>query len=125
MAVLPEPNVSFMTYIVHQGWPFQDNAEDVDVNGAIKSVAGGQVYINKATAAVITLAAPIGTGARLVIYSTTAAAHVVTATTGLNGGANNTATFAATIGSGLVLISRELEWYVEPGGNTGVTLSTV
>lgn len=125
MAALPTPNVAFTPYILRQGIPYQNNAEDVDVNGAILSVSGGQVYINKATAATITLAAPIGTGARLVIYSTTAAAHVVTAATALNGGANNTMTFAATIGSGIVLISRELEWYVEPGGNTGVTLSTV
>lgn len=87
------------------------------VDGAI-SLAAGEVVITKAGVAALTLAAPPSSmnGQRLAIVSTTANAHVVTATNllddGVTGGAKDTATFGAFAGASLELLAYEGKWNV-------------
>lgn len=87
----------------------------------------GTVYITKATAATdLALASPSSDidGALLTIHSTTAAAHVVTLSSGTyNGGANSIATFDDEIGNVLALRALNGVWYQDIGGSAGVTLS--
>ena len=118
-------NVEFSPKILSQGVPYQHNVEVAAASGAIQSVAGGIVFITKGTAAALTLAVPYGDGARLVIVSTTAAAHTVTIAAGFNGGgaSKDVGTFGGAIGDGIVVVSYGGNWYVEPGGNTNVTLA--
>lgn len=95
-------------------------------DGAI-TVQPGLVVITKATACVLTLAAPTATthdGYIMIIVSTTAAAHTVTnSSPGFNNGGagGDVATFAAAIGNGLVLVAYQGAWYIV--NNTGITLS--
>jgi len=95
-------------------------------DGAI-TVQPGVAVITKATAAVLTLAAPTaGThdGVVLIIISSTAAAHTVTQTTpGFNGGgaATDVATAAVAIGSSLILVAYNGVWLI--ANNTGFTLA--
>lgn len=112
-------------YILRQGAPFQHNVEVESADGAIQSVAGGMVFITKASAAALTLAAPVANGCRLVILSTTAAAHTVTIAGGVGGAGSSAdvATFGAAIGNGLTLISYNGFWWVEPGTNLNVTIA--
>jgi hypothetical protein len=100
-------------------------------NGAITQ-KDGTVTISKASAAAMTLADPTaGTqvggvgddGKILRIVSKTAFAHVITITGGLQGGALNTSTFAAAVGSTLELEAIAGKWYTRP--SVGSTLSTV
>lgn len=85
------------------------------VDGAI-SVDSGLKRLTKATAGAYTLAAPSADGQRIVIFSDSAAAHVVTATNlihdGVTGGAKDTMTFAAFHGASIELIGRGGLWYV-------------
>ena len=118
-------NTEFSPKILSQGVPYQNNVEEVLVNGAILSVAGGLVFLTKATAGAFTLAVPYAGGARITLIATAAAAHVVTVADGLNGGASNTMTMTAVIGNGISLVSRDKKWYVDPGTNLNITLSTV
>jgi hypothetical protein len=96
------------------------------VDGAI-GIFSQSVYITKATAAALTIAAPTaGThdGVTIDIISTTAQAHTVTATTiGFNAGgaASDVGTFATAIGNGLRIQAYQGEWYVL--NNIGVTLA--
>ena len=96
------------------------------VDGAI-GIFTQTVYITKASAAALTLAAPTaGThdGVTIDIISTTAQAHTVTATTiGFNAGdaASDVGTFATAIGNGLRIQAYQGEWYVL--NNIGVTLA--
>lgn len=86
-------------------------------DGAI-SLAAGEVIITKAGVAALTLAAPPTSmnGQRLAIVSTTANAHVVTATNllddGVTGGAKDTATFGAFAGASLELMAYGGKWNV-------------
>lgn len=89
----------------------------------------GTVFITKATAAADLVLAPPSQdidGALLTIHTTTAAAHVVTLVGGTyNGGANNTATYAAAIGNVLALLALEGVWFQDIAGSAGITLSDV
>lgn len=95
---------------------------DYSANGAI-APADYVAELSKSSAAAMTLAVP-GTGnwpKHLVIYTSTAAAHVITVT-GLSGG--NTLTFGAAIGNSCTLKAVSATVWVLAGLN-GVTLSTV
>jgi hypothetical protein len=99
-----------------------DTVSDYGANGAI-AVADNVVKLSKATASAMTLAAP-GTGnwpKFMTIYTSTAAAHVITVT-GLSGG--NTLTFADAIGNSCSLKAVSATVWAVAGLN-GVTVSTV
>lgn len=74
--------------------------------------------LTKGSAGAYTLAAPTAAqeGYRLLIIGQTAYAHVVTATNllddGVTGGAKDTATFGAFVGTSLDLIAINLKWHV-------------
>jgi hypothetical protein len=78
----------------------------------------GAVFVTKATAAALTLAAPANPaddGKILRVIAATAAAHTVTqATPGFNnaGAAADVATFGGAIGDNLEIIARAGIWYV-------------
>jgi hypothetical protein len=100
------PTASAVAYAVASG------------DGAI-TLKDGTVFVTKATAAALTLAAPsAGTddGKRLAIITTTAAAHTVTQTApGYNNGgaASDVATFTAAIGNSMVVAAYNGVWYTE------------
>lgn len=87
-------------------------------DGAIALAAGECVITKSESAAALTLAAPPTSmnGQRLVIVSTTAQAHVVTATNliddGVTGGAKDTATFGAFAGASIELMAYGGKWLV-------------
>lgn len=96
-----------------------DNPVTLGQDGTIPQPVGPIVYnINKATAAALTLGAPSQAlnGTRVVITSTTAAAHVVTATglyaSGVTGGPFGTATFGAFKGASMTLFAENGLWNV-------------
>jgi hypothetical protein len=74
--------------------------------------------LTKTSAGAYTLAAPSAAqeGVQLLITAGTAFAHVVTATgliqDGVTGGAKNTMTFGAFVGSSIHLIAYNLKWHV-------------
>ena len=82
-------------------------------------IASGVVAMTKGSASAFTLAAPTSAqnGTRITFVSTTAYQHVITATglihDGVTGGAKNTATCGAYIGSSITLLAYEGKWYVE------------
>jgi hypothetical protein len=83
------------------------------------------VFLDKATAAAMTLASPTGAtpdGTEVTIYSNTAAAHTVTYTPGFNGDTttSDVATFAATIGNSFTIIAARGVWGMKCA--SGVTL---
>lgn len=87
-------------------------------NGAI-SKSAGVAKLSKAGVGAYTLAAPTDVtddGLILVATSTTANAHVITATgliqDGVTGGAKNTATFAAFAGASITLMALGAKWHV-------------
>lgn len=86
-------------------------------DGAI-GLASGEVVITKGSACLLTLAAPTAAMnyQRLAISSSTAFAHVITATDlledGVTGGAKDTATFGAFAGASLELMAYNLKWLV-------------
>lgn len=90
----------------------------ITTTGAIP-LASGSYVITKASAALMTLAAPVTgvqDGTLIKVYSSTAAAHTITATTLLeNGGSGapyTTVTFGAFIGSSITLRAYGGVWYV-------------
>lgn len=97
-------------------------------DGAIV-IANGTVLLSKTSAAAMTLAAPTAAqaGTRLRIISTTAYAHVITATDliddGVTGGAKDTATFAAFAGASIELEAVNLKWAVV--NKNAVTIAAV
>ncbi len=119
------PTTEFVPLVLRQGIPYQHNVEIASANGAIQSIAGGQVYITKAGVCALTLAAQAIDGARLTIISTTANAHTVTVTNGIGGAGSGSdvGTFGGAIGDGVTLISYNGYWYVEPGTNLNVTFA--
>lgn len=82
--------------------------------------------LTKGSAGAYTLAAPTAAqeGYRLLILCQSAYAHVVTATNllddGVTGGAKDTATFGAFVGSSLNLIAVNLKWHV-----VGINVCTI
>lgn len=83
------------------------------------------IFLNKATAAAMTLESPTAAtpdGVEVTIYSNTAAAHTVTYTPGFNGDTttSDVATFAATKGNSITLLSSRGLWGVKCAA--GVTL---
>lgn len=84
-------------------------------DGAIAPAAGIAV-LTKGSAGAYTLAAPTIDGDRLCITSSTAYAHVVTATDlvndGVTGGAKDTMTFGAFAGASIDLVAFNGKWHV-------------
>ena len=95
-------------------------------DGAISPVAG-EAVLTKGSAGAYTLAAPATDGMRLCITAGSAFAHVVTATNliadGVTGGAKDTATFGAFVGSSLDLLAYNGLWHVV--GKNVVTIAAV
>ena len=84
------------------------------------------IFLDKASAAAMTLESPSTAtpdGIEVTIYSNTAAAHTVTYTPGFNGNteSSDVATFAATIGNSITLLSARGLWGVKCAA--GVTLA--
>lgn len=88
----------------------------VTASGKLDPHFTGRLKITKATAAALTLAAPSqqDDGQYLLIISSTAAAHTVTATGLFVDGAGHTdvATFAAQKGASILLMALDKIWYV-------------
>lgn len=103
---------TFVPKKLSAGVPTQSKIELAAADGAIASVAGGHVHITKATAAALTLAAPYGDGATLIITSETAAAHTVTVADPGGGSGQNVGTFGGAINDSTILISRNNLWWV-------------
>ena len=89
----------------------------ISADGAIP-VAKGKYILTKGSAGAQTLAAPTAAqqGTEIDIAAGSAFAHVITATglleDGVTGGAKNTATFGAFVGSALKLVAYNLKWIV-------------
>lgn len=101
--------------------PWQVLSDD----GAI-TIASGAVFLTKATASAITIAAPpvAMDGALLSIISTTAAAHTVTfATVGFNdlGASGDVGTFGGAKGDGFTIRAYNGGWFV--ASNINVTIA--
>jgi hypothetical protein len=83
-------------------------------DGAIAVTHSHMAIVTKGSAAAMTLAAPANDGIELIIMAGSAFAHVVTATDliedGVTGGAKDTYTTAAFIGSGATLVSYGGKW---------------
>jgi hypothetical protein len=94
------------------GVPTQSKVEAASADGAIASVAGGHVHITKAGVCALTLAAPYGDGATLVIVSETANAHTVTVADPGGGSGQNIGTFGGAINDATTLVSRNNLWWV-------------
>jgi|SRR6185369_7800515 len=114
-----------------QGWPtnpalYKKVIVSYGASGAIVPPTSDTIiFLDKATAAAMTLASPTGAtpdGVEVTIYSNTAAAHTVTYTPGFNGDTttSDVATFAATIGNSITLLSARGLWGVKCAA--GVTL---
>lgn len=84
------------------------------VDGAIAHP--GTAVLTKGSAGAYTLSAPLSDNETLIATNATAFAHVITATgliqDGVTGGAKNTATFGAFVGSSLELKSFAGKWNV-------------
>jgi hypothetical protein len=103
----------------------------VTADGAIAVPSQDMVYfITKGTAAALTIVDPTATthdNRKLTFVSTTAAAHTLDNSAGAgfwsSGGASkDIATFGAAIANGLTIIAYQGKWYIDPRGNTGITL---
>lgn len=98
---------------------------EYDADGAIEKYQG-TALLSKAGAGAYTLAAPTSSqnGMTINIVSTTANAHVVTATNlihdGVTGGAKDTMTFAAFPGASIVLQAINFTWHVLSNNNVAV-----
>lgn len=101
-----------------KGWAVTQPVTTLSVSGAIPVISGAYRIVN-ATAGAYTLRAPTvdEEGTTLFITAGTAVAHVLTATgllqNGITGGAKNTATTAAFIGSGITLVALNGQWFVQ------------
>ncbi len=94
-------------------------------DGAI-TIQSGTVFLTKGSPAAITLAAPSSNdGVRICVIGASDFQHVITftGTTLLDGttGANLKSTLAAFAGSGLVVIAKGANWYVESNNLTTIT----
>lgn len=107
------------------GDPQGGGDQAITTNGAL-SVSSGNYVITKAGVEAMTLAAPVAgaqDGMTIIISSTTANAHTLTATGLLQTGTAsvNLATFAAQAGAGLVLRAYNGKWIVV--SSVGITFS--
>lgn len=98
----------------------------LSVSGAIDPHTPARYIINKAGVAAMTLAAPVAgseDGLQMLVISSTANAHTITATGLFADGAGhvNLATFAAQIGASILLMAYQGKWYVL--NVQGVTMS--
>ncbi len=102
----------------------QDITNDVAIalgqDGTVALPVGNSIYfINKVTAIALTLPAPIATanGLTLIITSTTAASHIVTATglfmDGVGTVPHSTATYVAKQGASMSLVAQNGFWNVQ------------
>ena len=98
--------------------PLVDSIEVCSADGAIASLHGIVKITKSASAAALTLAAPIDVtddGKYINVLSTTAKAHVITATglimNGTAGSPLNSITFAAYPGAGVTLMAMGGYWY--------------
>jgi hypothetical protein len=107
-------------------------SQSFGADGAITGPSGANtvptantvIYINKATAAALTLAAPaIDQQNTLIFVSTTAAAHTITYTAGFYGNttSSDVATFPATINGTLTIKAQNGTWAPVATTATGVT----
>lgn len=110
---------TFIPQNLGTGVPTQSNVEVASADGAIVSIAGGHVHITKAGVCALTLAAPYGDGATLVIVSETANAHTVTVASAASGGGTgqDVGTFGGAINDGCTLVSRNGKWWVSSTRN--------
>jgi hypothetical protein len=112
------------TAVAHQNIPFalRDDQQVLSDDGAI-TLESGQVVITKAGVGAITMAVPDHDGQRIVVFTATAYAHVITqATVGFNAkGSSGTATFGAAAGNAVELRSYGGNWYAV--NVTGVTIA--
>lgn len=96
---------------------FQQPKNYASVDGALNPT-GGIIVLNKGSAGAYTLAAPTAAqdGLHLTILNGSAFAHVITATNllndGVTGGAKDTATFGAFVGSSISLVAIDGLWNV-------------
>lgn len=132
--IMPSTNVptkrtcstsGFWVPYVTAGDPVNGGVQVLTTNGAL-AVAGGTYVITKAGVLADTLAAPtagIQDGMIIMLSSTTANAHTLTATGLLQTGTAsvNVATFAAQAGAGLTLMSYGGKWIVL--ASVGITFS--
>lgn len=85
-------------------------------DGAIDPTFSHTAVLTKGSAAAMTLAAPTDNGVEIIIQAGSAFAHVTTATgliqDGVTGGAKNTYTSAAFVGSGATLAAYEGKWHL-------------
>lgn len=112
--VTPIKQRQFSPDIVRQGTPHRFAQQILAADGAVTLIEG-EVFCTKGTALAATIAAPpvAMDGARLILISTTAAAHVFTSgTVGFNAkGSSGTITFTAAIGNAAFLIAYQGNWY--------------
>jgi hypothetical protein len=106
--------VTFVPQGLPAGVPQQHKVEVCSADGAIASVAGGHVHITKAGVCALTLAAPYGDGAELVITSETANAHTVTIPTAAAGmgASGDVGTFGGAVSDSTTLVSRSGKWWI-------------
>lgn len=99
-------------------WAVTQPVTTLSISGAIPILSGVYRIVNTGAGA-YTLRAPTVAeeGTTLYITAGTAVAHVITATgliqNGIVGGAKNSATTAAFIGSGITLVALNLQWFVQ------------
>lgn len=111
-------------YGMYGGGGIMPAINEYSADGIIQ-IQVGVAKITKGTAAALLLQAPARDGLILTISSTTAAAHVVTATTlladAVSGSPHTTATFAAFKGATITLLALNGLWNVM--GAVGVTIT--
>lgn len=106
------------------GWPtnpaiYKKQIVSYGASGAIvPPTSDTLIFLDKATAAAMTLANPTGAtpdGVEVTIFSTTAAAHTITYTPGFHGDteSSDVATFTNTTGNSLTLLSSRGTWGVK------------
>ncbi len=95
--------------------------EEYAASGAI-TLTTGIAYLTKAGVGVMTLADPVEDGLTLTITSTTAQAHTVTNTTGINdlGSSGDVGTYGGAKGDGMTLTSLGGQWYVQANQNVTI-----
>jgi hypothetical protein len=94
------------------GVPVQLPVQTISADGAVTLVAGGIVKVTKAGVCAMTLAAPAGDGALLIVTSDTANAHTLTVTGGAGGAGQDVGTFGGAINDSCTLVSAGSEWHV-------------
>lgn len=88
-------------------------------------ITGGLFYITSSGVCAMTLAAPVADGAVLRVIALTAHAHTITTPANGINGADDTATFGATVGNAITLRSFGGQWIMALDEEAGITLSEV